>query len=198
MIPDLPWEVHPDLTRDRLIHVGQLIAKGRHDAVSWQNESIGDDGWVLGCRAFQATRHQILTAARSGESPWLEITDGTKHLVFKIGSVPVRFYKGDPEEPTTRTLRRAFPELQQLSLIFPGDERQELAFRFAVEPDFDGTVAAVRFVGLLGDSAVLNWTVPLEREVVSIFPMAPPAEGVDLPAPLVRIPLADEDAAQTG
>jgi hypothetical protein len=198
MFPDLPWEIHPDLTRERLVAIGHLITRGRNDAVMWQNPEIGDDGWVLGCRAFQAARYQIISAAGTEGFEWLEIVDPSKHLIFSVGGVPVRFYRGLAEEPTTRTLRQTFPELEQLALVFPGDERQDLAFRFAVETDVDGTVAVMRFVGLLGESAVLNWPVPLEGATVSIFPVAPPAAGVELPAPVVQIPGADADDAQTG
>jgi hypothetical protein len=198
MFPDLPWENHPDLTRDRLVSVGRLISRGRNDAVIWQNPDIGDDNWVLGCRAFQAARHQIISAAGTEGFEWLEIVDPSKHLIFKIGQVPVRFYRGLADEPTPRTLRQTFPELEQLALVFPGDERQVLAFRFAVDTDVDGTVAVMRFVGLLGESAVLNWLVPLEDATVSVFPVAPPAEGVELAAPVVQIPGAVADDAQTG
>jgi hypothetical protein len=198
MIPDLPWDLHPDLTRDRLVAIGRLITRGRNDAVLWQNPDIGDDSWVLGCRAFQAARHRIITAAGTDGFEWLNIVDASKHLIFTIGAVPVRFYRGLAEEPTGRTLRQTFPELQQLALVFPGDERQDLAFRFAVETDADGTVAVMKFVGLLGEAALLNWTVPLDGATVSIFPMAPPSEGVELSAPVVQIPGADAGEAQTG
>jgi hypothetical protein len=198
MFPDLPWEIHPDLTRDRLVAIGRLITRGRSDAVMWQNTEIGDDNWVLGCRAFQAARYQIISTAETEGFEWLEVVDPSKHLIFKIGGVPVRFYRGLAEEPTTRTLRQTFPELEQLALVFPGDERQDLAFRFAVETDVDGTVAVMRFVGLLGENAVLNWPVPLEGAKVSVFPVAPPAEGVELAAPVVQIPSADADDALTG
>lgn len=198
MFPDLPWKIHPDLTRERLVTIGRLITRGRSDAVSYQNPDIGDDGWVLGCRAFQAVRHQITSAAGTEDFEWLEIVDPSKHLIFKIGEVPVRFYRGLAEEPTIRTLRQTFPELEQLALVFPGDERQDLAFRFAVDTDLDGTVAVMRFVGLLGESAVLNWPVPLYGASVSVFPVAPPAKGVELAAPVVPVPGADVDDAQTG
>ncbi len=196
MIPDLPWQVHPDLTRERLIVIAQLIAQGRNDAVVWHNAEIGDDSWVLGCRAFQLSRYQIISAAETGNLPWLEIVDGSKHLVFKIGKVPVRFYRGLAEEPTGRTLRQTYPELNQLSLVFP-DERRELAYRFAVETDLDGSVSEIKFVGLLGDSPVLSWTVPLENMPVSVFPVAPPAGGVELDAPVVRIPGKEQDETGT-
>ena len=149
-------------------------------------------------RAVQAARHEIISAAGTEGFEWLSIADSSRHLIFMIGAVPVRFYRGLAEDPTDRTLRQTFPELRQLALVFPGDERQDLAFRFAVEPDIDGTVAIMRFVGLLGDVALLNWVVPMEDATVSIFPMAAPSEGVELGAPVVQIPGAESDDVQTG
>src|SRR3546814_10501931 len=40
----------------------------------------------------------------------------TMQFVFSIGDVPARFYRGEPDEPNTRTLKQTFSELQQLSL----------------------------------------------------------------------------------
>ena len=199
MIADLPWNVHPDLKRERLIKIAQLIAKGRNDAVLWHNPGIGDDTWVLGCRAFQASRHQVMAAAGSDDYLWLKIVDSSKHLVFMIGEVPVRFYRGPAEEPTSRTLRQNFPELTQLSMVF-SDDRRDLAYRFAVETHADGTVAEIKFAGLLGETPMLCWLVPLETPTTSIFPIASPAEGVELPPPIVGIPGADDekDADETG
>lgn len=198
MVHDLPWKVHPDLTQERLIEVGHLITKGRSDAVIWQNETIGDDNWILGCRAFQASRHQIIAAAESGDLPWLSIVDGSKHLIFKIGDVPVRFYRGPAEEPSSRTLRQTFPELEQLSMVFP-DERRDLAYRFAVETDIDGTVSVIKFAGMLGDAPIFSWTVPLEKPMASVFSMVEPlAEGVELAAPVVQISGMEEGEAKSG
>jgi hypothetical protein len=49
-----PRDYHPDLTADRLIRVAQCIELGRNDALDRHNEAIGDNGWTLGCSAFQS------------------------------------------------------------------------------------------------------------------------------------------------
>src|SRR3546814_6324421 len=57
-------------------------------------------------------------------------------FVFSIGDVPARFYRGEPDEPNTRTLKQTFSELQQLSLFGAGELVKltpEPLYRFAVE-----------------------------------------------------------------
>lgn len=101
----------------------------------------------------------------------------------------MHIYKGLPEEPTTRKLRQSFGELRQLGLLFPTcDEGRDLAYRFAIETDLDGSVLAVNFVGLHGDTASLNWDVPLDstlgitgivgREASENVELDPPSVGV--------------------
>lgn len=184
-----PWDYHPDLVEVRLKAVAGMLVDGRHSALERFDQEAGDNGWTHGCRAFQFSRFRVLRAIDSGEFPWLTAIDRTLQLIFKIGAVPVRIYKGDAEEPTDRTLRQSFGELRQLELLFAEhDEGRDLAYRFAIETDIDGSVLAVKFVGLRGETAVLNWDVPLDgasafagtvgRAATDSVELAPPAIGV--------------------
>jgi hypothetical protein len=195
-----PWDYHRDLTEERLLVVAGLIADGRRTAVELFDEAAGDNGWTLGCRAFQFGRARILRAADSGEYPWLTVIDRTLQLIFKIGEVPVRIYRGEAEEPTDRTLRQSLSELRQLSLLFDEqDEGRDLAYRFAVETDVDGGVLAVRFVGLRSESAILNWDVPLDDSLRTAGGVGRPAtEAVELPAPTVTVGRATKKARGSG
>lgn len=190
-----PWDYHPDLTEVRLKAVAGMIVDGRHTALELHNEEAGDDGWTLGCRAFQFVRVRILRAIDGGDYSWLSAIDRTLQLIFKIGEVPVRIYKGDAEEPTDRTIRQSFGELSQLSLLFPeADEGRDLAYRFAIETDVDGSVLAVKFVGLRGESAILNWNVPLEGMLAFTGAVGRAAsESIEVPAPQVGL-RTDRDA----
>lgn len=184
-----PWDYHSDLTAERLTIVAQLIADGRQVAIELFDEEAGDNGWTLGCRAFQFGRARILRTAESGKHPWLDVIDRSLQLIFKIGEVPVRIYRGDADEPTDRTMRQSFNELKQLGLLF--DERDEghsLVYRFAIETDFDGSVLAVKFVGLRGKAAVLNWDVPLDLAASAAGTVGRAAtESIELTAPLVGV-----------
>lgn len=189
MTSKFPWDYHNDLAPERLTIVARLIADGRHTAVELFDEGAGDNGWTLGCRAFQFSRVRILRAAQSGDYPWLNVIDPTFQLIFKIGAVPVRFYGGDAEGPTDRTVRQSLNELNQLSLVFAErDDERMLAYRFAVESDSDGSVLSVRFVGLRDKAALLNWNVPLDGAQPALGTVGRAAtDSVKLPAPQVGI-----------
>jgi hypothetical protein len=191
-----PWEYHPDLTDDRLKAVAAMLVDGRHAALDRYDAEAGDNGWTHGCRAFQFCRHRVVHAIDSGDYPWLTAIDRSLQLIFKIGEVPVRIYKGEAEDPTDRTLKQSFGEKSQLEMLFPEhDEGRDLAYRFAVETDIDGSVLAVKFVGLRGDAAVLIWEVPLEG--VSTFTGTvgrAATESVELAAPSVGLRTEDGSA----
>lgn len=184
-----PWEHHPAFERDRLITIGLLIQRGRNDALDRYNPGVGSNGWTLGCEGFAFQKHQIIEA--SADIEWLGIIDPGMQFIFTIGGVPVRFYRGTPDDPNERTLKQTFSELKQLSL-FAAEELIQLtpdpAYRFAVETDLDGAIAAITFAVLAGDTPVLTWLVPLDEPVTKISPLwVSGSDGVDLPAPAVGI-----------
>lgn len=194
-----PWDYHPDLTAERIAAVAALIADGRHAAVERFDREAGDNAWTLGVRAFQFGRHRILRAVDSGEHPWLTAIDRNLQLIFKIGQVPVRFYKGEADEPTDRTLRKSFSELRQLSLLFDEhDEGRDLAYRFAVEPDAEGDVLAITFVGLRGETAILSWDVPFADHLGAGSIGRAAAESVELEAPRVGVRGANKKRDSSG
>lgn len=182
-----PWDYHPDLREDRLVAIAKLIADGRQTAVELFDEAEGDNGWTLGCRAFQFGRARILRAVEGEMYPWLGVIDRSLQLIFTIGEVPVRIYRGEGDEPTDRTRRQSLNELRQLGFSFDErDEGRDLAFRFAVETDLDGSVLAIKFVALRGETAVLNWDIPLGDFAGGAIGM-PATETVELDAPSVGV-----------
>lgn len=191
MAKNYPWEYHPELAEERVVAVARLIVDGRQTAVELFDEQAGDNGWTLGCRAFQFARARILRAVDDRAYDWLDAIDRSLQLIFTIGGVPVRIYRGEADEPTDRTMRQSHNELRQLGFSFDErderDEGRELAFRFAVETDVDGSSLAVNFVGLRGQSAVLNWNVPIEIGAGSGAVGRPATESVELDAPVVSV-----------
>lgn len=189
-----PWSIHSDLTRDRLIEVARLISYGRNDALDRHNPSVGDNTWTLGCSAFQFQRFRISAACAGGKYPWLSLIDPSMQFVFKIGSVPVRFYAGPAEEPNSRTLSQSFPELHQLSLFPRESEARGYAHRIAVETDFDGAVTAIKYVALDDDQPAFFWDIPLAALVSPMHEVGKTlAKGVELPPPAIVVPGEDEE-----
>lgn len=162
--PRLPWELHPSLTEERLTAAARLLARGRADAIASADYWAGDDAWSIGCRAYAFSKHQLSRAAESGRYAWLGVLDETHHFVFLIEGVPVRFYRGDAEDPSKRTLRQQESEAEQLALALGSDGAEGLMFRFAVETAPDGTVKRIVFLALRGEVGRVEcyWPVPLE------------------------------------
>jgi hypothetical protein len=148
----LPWELHPSLTEERLTAAARLLARGRTDAIAFADPWAGDDAWSIGCRAYAFSKHQLARAAEGGRYPWLGVLDETHHFVFLIDCVPVRFYRGDAEDPSKGTLRQQESEAEQLVLALGSDEAEGLMFRLAVETEPDGAVRRIVFLALRGEA----------------------------------------------
>lgn len=165
-----PWDLHPSLAEDRLRLCARLLANARRDAIALANEDLGDDPWSVGCRAFSFSRHRLQRVAEQKTYPWLRVLDEGMAFTFLLGTgtdaVPVRFFRGEAEAPTARTLRRLEQEAQQLTLAFGDRAEAGLMFRLAVETDTRGHVSRVVFLAFEGPTAeprpVCTWPVPLE------------------------------------
>lgn len=161
----------------------RLLVRGREEALARADYWAGDDAWSIGCRAYSFSRHQVRRAAEAGRFPWLKVLDDTHHFVFLIDGVPVRFYRGEAEEPTKRTLRQQQEEAEQLSLALGGTaDTDGLMFRFAVETGEGGAVSRVVFLALRGEEGQTEcfWPVPLAEE--------PAAEDQSRCPPLNSVP----------
>ena len=159
-----PWDLHPALAEERLAACARLLARGRADALALADPWAGDDAWSVGCRAYSFSRHRLRRAAESGRYNWLGVLDGTQDFVFLIEGVPVRFFRGDAEDPTKRTLRQQEVEAEQLALAFGREDAAEgLMFRLAVETDERGAVSRVVFLAVRGEEGRVEcfWPVPL-------------------------------------
>jgi hypothetical protein len=166
-----------------------LLARGRADALALADPWAGDDAWSIGCRAYSFSRNRLRGAAEGGRYPWLGVLDETQHFVFLIEGVPVRFFRGDAEEPTRRTLRQQEGEAQQLALAL-GDAGASdgLMFRLAVETGDGGEVKRVVFLALRGEEGRVEcfWPVPLDAGALTASPLTNTGAGLTLPLSAAR------------
>ena len=165
-----PWDIHPALTEDRLRTCALLLAHARRDAVRMASFEMGDDTWSIGCRAYAFGKQRLQRVAKGATYNWLTVLDQSHHFVFLIQDVPVRFFRGSADEPTTRTLRRQAIEAQQLSMVL-GEERSEgLVFRLALEATAGGGVERVVFLALRGEEGHVEcfWPITLEAEIAEL------------------------------
>ncbi len=184
-----PSDLHPALTDYRLRIVGQLIRDARHKAVLRHDTSIGDNAWVLGVSGFNCCCYAIASAVERYKE-WLSVIEDGLHFVFAIGGVPLRFYRGEPDDAPKRTLARNFPEVQahQIALLFPDQETPKHdALRFAVETDEFGEVSQVTLVQV---DVALNpvgegWVILAQEETGKVAQFPSREEGKDLGPPNV-------------
>lgn len=121
-----PTELHPALTEERLCIIGNIFRERRHAAVLRHLPEEGDSNWVLGCRCWEWIRVRIERDAEGQHKEWLSIIEdgrGGSHFVFGVGTVPVRFYRGDPLDPPSKIVACSAIELDAFQTAFPQCER---------------------------------------------------------------------------
>jgi hypothetical protein len=181
-----PEELHPGLTRERLMLVAGLIREARHSAVQSYQPENGDLPWSLGCVAYVRSIYAIARAAEERED-WLKVIESGLHFVFAVGGVPLRFYRGEPESPPGTSLRCRYPEIEALQLAF-GFVRRKIdgVLRLAVTIDEQGEASSVTLVQV--DEAgepIDSWRIPFaEGEVRRLYE---PKKPVDVGPPSVGV-----------
>jgi hypothetical protein len=201
MIDLAPWDLEPDLTRERLGWIAQRFMEVRREARSEYSPAKGDTPWSFGCMCYSRQMFAIASAARSGEFPWLQVIDSSLKFVFCVGRVRARFYKGDAERPR-ENLRQSFAELRQRTLPFgksllPGTASSSLAWCFAVETDDSGLVSRVTLAAFSGDKdeLVLSYDIPLGDTDARSITFMPPPPPVPIAPPVVFAPFEKKKAS---
>lgn len=181
----LPSQFHPDLTEHRLNFFGHLFREVREQTLELHDPFGGDSEWSLGCRVYSRTCGRIADLA--AEQEWLSIVDPTNRFIFQIGEVPVRFYRGESDEPGSRTRNVCFPELRQQRIAFPNDV-QPLIWRFAIETDEAALAKSVFFLGMT-ESGEVRCLYEADQGNSNIHQMNQPktGPGVELPKPTLQV-----------
>jgi hypothetical protein len=186
-----PWEIEPALTKERLCHLARLLRDVRQGALTLYNPDEGDGPWSLGCRIYERTINII--QRESTDLPWLKVyrSDGLYFAIF-IDDIPLRFYKGSIEEPTSRTLCQRLPEMMGTQLEFPFLQ-SEWFWRIAVEPDENGEVLRISIAQFeeTGNHRY-PWEIPIMEPISKIAPLTdfrPDATILDKP---ILSPLEDD------
>lgn len=189
MTDQLPWEVNPDLTLERLQVLAENIRDVRHDALDIHEEDKGDDAQVHGTVAYRRSCHRLMHLAYSGEYPWLSIVDKSRRFIFAVGGTSMRMYRGDARRPPARSLRSYVTELlAQQQGDLPFDEaivvpRDGWVWRLAVETDVTGQVTRIVVFQVNPDLDVRHlYEVPMRDSVTAVSTVTPlRREGKEIP-----------------
>lgn len=182
----------PRLKPAYLTAIATEIRRAAHTAVRTHQPALGDNPWTMGCVRYQRICHALEALATSGTAKWLRVHD-EQPFMFSIDGVPLRFYRGEPEEPTTRTLRRHYDELRALELAFPGfNVDADAMLRLAYETDDRGEVirASVVQVGIDG-TPQCTWAIML----APVMSRRTRKAAIQLPHPSQAVAAADTRTA---
>lgn len=196
--PFCPWNHYPALTEERLRTLADLIRRVRHEVVALHSPNEGDNEWSLGCRAYARICYAIKRATEHFD--WLTVLpDPGKPLrfVFAIGQVPIRFYRGDANDPPGRYLISTHAErmARQMAFEFEGIPALDRFLRIAVDTNALGEADRVALVEFDEVGSLLNvYLIPTgTASRITQFPTR--KEGVSLPPPVV-VPLRQEERKQ--
>ena len=174
MIDFQPWQKYGDLTPERLSIVAEEFRRVRHDCVNLHQPELGDGDWSLGSRIYQRTYFAIFRLAEKYD--WLTINQELKALQFSfsIGIVPLRFYKGDPDDPPSRYLAHTDGEARQIqtSFEFEGLPTLETVLRFAITPGENREAASIHLVEIDEvKEVVAAYRIPFNQRGAQVVPL---------------------------
>jgi hypothetical protein len=180
-----PWEVHSALSEDRLLPIAKIVMSVRDKALELYDPSEGDGPWSLGCRVYERTINAL--AAEMESLPWFDFIRNGLYFVILIEGVPIRFYKGEIENPNFRSLRRRYPEIEAQQCVFPFDSSQWF-WRLVVETDENGGIFRILMVQYTENGNFRNlWVVPVTPFIHVPQSSADKKESVILERPAIAL-----------
>ena len=148
MTSDLnPSEKYPPLSDERLSLIANSLREERNNTLALYDPLGGDNEWSHGCRVYARSCFRVRRLVE--KHPWLSIVGEEPKLrfTFAIGGIPIRFYRGSPDDPPGNYLVTTFGELKQRQL-FEGLRPLDRILRLAIETDSEGRASTVKLVEL--------------------------------------------------
>lgn len=174
-----------------MIQLAELLAEVRGEVVDLHNPDMGDTKKSLGYRAYECCRTRSTIKANQLGFEWLGVLTIDKRFTLRIGSTPVRFWRGEPEKLPSGKLLRSPEALSQIE-IFPSDDPHKSLIWFCVlEANYQGLVESAYFVGYTEfNEIVVNWKIPLRGSMTIISDINHKlSESVELESAVGRLKL---------
>jgi len=189
----LPWEKYSALTLARLSSVADKLRKARNGTIALYDPIGGDTPWSHGCRAHVRQIKAVKDAAKEYE--WLTILPDEEPLrfTFAIGGVPIRFYRGTPDDVPTNHLYQTFAEIVQLQMVLiEGVRATDQVLRMAIELDAEGNASTISLVESDTEGKPLNtYAIPELVAASNVIPAQ--TRAIELP-PLEPEPIQATEA----
>ena len=100
-----PIEFFPELSDDRLRVIAIKLLDIRYETFG-EMKSPFDDNYTRETAVFGRSRNMLVEMSLRGQFEWLSLSHAGMDITFKIGRVPCRFFRDDPDSPEKAGLFR--------------------------------------------------------------------------------------------
>lgn len=142
-----PWEVDEALERGALDSLARYLLGIRNEVAAQHEPTKGDGPWSLGCRAYERTINRLESDLIAGRFDFLGLKRLGLYCAIFINGIPVRLYRGEPENPPNHHLQAGI--MEQLQLFPPKVGREtaaEWCWMVAVQTDVSGRGIAATYL----------------------------------------------------
>ncbi len=184
-----PSDTTPAFTTERLRSVANEIVLVRRDARLEHRAEKGDTGWGYGCRCYE--RSCFALEGLTSFHPWLKVNRAQLTCTMFIEDEPVKFYRGDPNRPSQRSLSGAIAEALQQHQLFDDDVlnpgQSEWFWLMVIVQDHVDSEPQIAMLQADREGHTRElWFVPIDEPIpVVTSASAPEREGVELDPPAV-------------
>ncbi|MHB8412982.1 MAG: hypothetical protein ACYDDI_13700 [Candidatus Acidiferrales bacterium] len=186
-----PTEKYPPLTDDKLSLIASALRDVRNQTLTLYDPLGGDDVWCHGCRVFSRSLFKVTEMSK--QYPWLRVIgeEQKRRFTFSIDGIPMRFYRGSPDDPPPNYMAVTYGELLQRELfkdLIPLDK----ILRIAIETNAEGRVSTAKLVELNDAGKPTNvYLIPFDAAASNVVPLA--KKPVDVgPQTVEPIPAEEE------
>ena len=169
----IPWEEYSCLTLDRLKPLASAVKTARDSVVPLHDVEMGDNNWSKHCHGYTRQNHAI--RALAGTVDWLEVSSHSPNNLefsFRVGEVPLKIVRGDPEDPIYR--HHDFSVGEQILMIPIMGQLPLNPLRLVASTDHEGYVTGVFVVEFDGPSPLRSYQIPLDDTGTFILPTPDP------------------------
>jgi len=165
----LPWEINPNLDKDKIIELAKLIVDVRGEVIDLHDEALGDTRLSLGMRAYECCRSRIIAESKIETWDWLGILTPTGRFTFLIDGVPVRFVRNDPNQLPSEKLIPSEETLMQMDMFASESRYATTRWFFVIDTFYKTAADNIYFVGYndIGD-IISQWDIPLEKHATPL------------------------------
>ena len=174
-----PWEVHASLRLNRLVQVAAVIKSARDSVVPLHDPDAGDNLWCMHCRGYARQCRAVRDLAE--EVPWLTVSSTSPNdleLSLRVGDVPMKIVRGDPEDPTYRHRDFIAGEQMLMDAIMAKLPAGPLRLVAATAPS--GYVEGVFLVEFQAQTPIRYFEIPIDNSGTFMIPTPDPVA----PAPI--------------